>query len=58
MIQTDLFEKHLTGYTLELVQHLIKTEQAKVAVLKYIEELMHVPREEALRFYKSYKDSL
>ena len=54
MIQTDLFEKHLTGYTLELVQHLIKTEQAKVAVLKYIEELMHVPREEALRFYKSY----
>ena len=58
MIQTDLFEKHLTGYTLDLVQHLIRTDQAKVAVLKYIEELMHVPREDALRFYKSYKESL
>lgn len=57
MIPSKL-EDHLTKFTVDLIHHLVKTEQAKPKVVSFIGEVLHVDKVEALRFYKAYREHL
>ena len=50
------FEKHFNGYTIDLIRHLVKTEQAKNHVVNLISDVMRVTKEDALKFYKQYRE--
>ena len=52
----ERFEQNLTPNTLWLVQRLFRTEQAKPGLVEYICRVMNIPKEEALRFFKKYKE--
>ncbi len=54
--QIDRFEQNLSPNTLWLVQRLFRTEQAKPGLVEFIGRVMNIPKEEALRFFKKYKD--
>lgn len=57
MTITD-FERHFNGYMVDLIRHLVRTEQAKPKVMAIMSEIMHKPHDETLRFYKKYKEHL
>lgn len=50
------FEQNLSPNTLWLVQRLFRTEQAKPGLVEFISRVMNIPKEEALRFFKRYKE--
>ncbi|MAD95747.1 MAG: hypothetical protein CMB99_00230 [Flavobacteriaceae bacterium] len=54
--QIERFEQNLSPNTLWLVQRLFRTEQAKPGLVEFIGKVMNIPKEEALRFFKRYKD--
>lgn len=58
MLTVENFERHFNGYMVGLIRHLVKSEQAKNAVLDVMSEVMRVSKDDALRFYKKYKESL
>ena len=56
MFAKEKLDNHLTHYTIGLIRHLIKTEQAKNGVVNFIGEVLHVDKVVALRYYKDYQD--
>ena len=58
MFNPNKLENHLTKYTIDLVRHLVRTEQAKNGVVNYIAEVLHIDKQDALRYYKEYKEYL
>lgn len=52
------FEQHFNIYTIELIHHLVRTEQCKNSVLNLISASTGVTKEEALKFYIKYKEKL
>lgn len=54
--QITRFEQNLSPNTLWLVQRLFRTEQAKPGLVEFIARVMNIPKEEALRFFKRYKE--
>ncbi len=56
MFNKDKLDNHLTRYTVDLIRHLIKTEQAKNGVVNFISEVLHVDKPIALRYYKDYQE--
>ena len=58
MFSRDKLDNHLTKYTVDLIRHLIKTEQAKNGVINFIGEVLHIDKPEALRYYKNYQENL
>ena len=54
--QINRFEDNLSPNVLWLVQRLIRTEQAKPGLVEFISKVMNIPNEEALRFFKKYKE--
>jgi hypothetical protein len=57
-IRRNYLEHHLTKYTVDLIRHLVKTEQAKNGVINFMSQVMHCSKEDALKYYKEYKKDL
>ena len=55
-LEVDKFENQISPHTVWLVRRLIRTDQAKPGLIIFIEKVLDVPREEALRFFKKYKE--
>lgn len=58
MFTKERLDNHLTHYTVNLIRHLIKSEQAKNCVVNFISEVLHVDKPAALRYYKDYQEWL
>ena len=58
MFNSSKLENHLTKYTVDLIRHLVRTEQAKNNVVSFIGEVLHIDKVEALRYYKEYRSYL
>ena len=57
-MKRETLDNHLTKYTVDLIRHLIKTEQAKNGVINFISEVLHIDKQDALRYYKEYQKDL
>lgn len=54
----DKFEDQLSVHTLWLVRRLIRTNQAKTGLVIYMSKVLDIPQDDALKFYKQYKEKL